>query len=86
MGNHRDTMGHLSVFRPKDCLHAGPICRIGRFPIGKPWIPHDIGNGLVLGLLGINLEVTRPGKLTLCDIEAMAIEIVELPIKNGDFP
>jgi hypothetical protein len=27
---------------------------------------------------------TRPGKLTLCDIEAMAIEIFELPIKNGD--
>ena len=27
-----------------------------------------------------------PGKHTKSDMEAMAIEIVDLPMKNGDFP
>ena len=32
------------------------------------------------------MEYTRPGKHTKSELEAMAIEIVSLPIKNGDFP
>ena len=29
---------------------------------------------------------TRPGKLTVCELENGPVEIVDLPIKNCDFP
>ena len=32
------------------------------------------------------MDITRPGKQTVCELENGPVEIVDLPTKNGDFP
>ena len=67
-------------------LHGWRISELNRgdFP-ARPPPKTAIPSSSMIGSGG-EKQSTRPGNLTVCQLENGPVEIVDLPIENGDFP
>ena len=77
---------------PISWIQGGDLAKAGAITGADPW-NRAAGARAKAGQVtwrftpvGFNRSYTRPGKLTVCELENGPVEIVEVPIKKGDFP